>query len=48
MNSIFNGCSGLMFLDMSVFDMKNVDDIENMFKGVSNLKYIDLKLINLS
>ena len=41
MNSMFSDCSSLHSLDLSNFDMSSVGP--NMFKGCSNLEYINLK-----
>ena len=42
MSSTFNGCKELIYLDLSEFDMAKVEDYNNMFNDVSNLKYIDI------
>jgi surface protein len=42
MDSMFNGCSSLEFLDIYSFDMKNVTSANNIFAGLEKLNYINI------
>ena len=38
MRAMFQGCNGLINLDMTSFNIKNVTDIRYMFNSCHNLK----------
>jgi surface protein len=38
---MFAGCSNLINLNLSSFDTKNANNMEYMFGGCENLRYID-------
>lgn len=42
MGSMFNGCSGLTFLDVSKFNTSNVTNMYGMFLGCSGLTLLDV------
>lgn len=42
MTYMFAGCSNLVSLNLSSFDISNVRDIYNMFDGCTNLRYLDI------
>ena len=48
MNSLFNGCSSLKSLDLSVFDTSSVSDMCSMFYGCSSLELLDLSFFDTS
>ena len=41
MESMFDGCENLLYVDLSSFDTKNVTDLSYMFNGCINLEEID-------
>ena len=47
MHWMFYGCSSLISLDLSSFDTKKVENINEMFNGCTNLRYINLKNFEL-
>ena len=46
MSEMFNGCKGLISLDLSSFNTANVEDMTSMFTGCSGLKSLDLSNFN--
>ena len=40
---MFEGCSKLIYLDLSNFDTKNVKDMRGIFRGCSNLQFLNIK-----
>ena len=42
MSNMFRDCKSLTSLDLSIFNTKNVDDMELAFCGCENLEYLDL------
>ena len=46
MNSMFNGCRSLTWLDLSSFDTSNVKDMRGMFNSCTNLKKLNLSWWN--
>ena len=45
MNNMFEGCESLKLLDLSHFNMTNINKVDTMFKGVSKLSYINIYYI---
>ena len=48
MNSMFNGCSGLISLDVSSFDTSNVTSMADMFDGCSGLISLNVSSFDTS
>ena len=48
MGGMFENCIGLTILNISNFDVRNVEDIHFMFKGCYNLKLLNLGRIKYS
>ena len=46
MNSMFDGCSGLIELDLSMFDTSKVTDMSSMFKDCRALQNLNLSSFN--
>lgn len=42
MSNMFRDCKSLTSLDLSMFNTKNVDDMELAFCGCENLEFLDL------
>ena len=42
MSHMFAGCSNLVSLNLSSFDISNAREINNMFDGCKNLRYLDI------
>ena len=47
MDNMFSGCESLISLDLSHFNMKNVDNIYYMFYECNSLIYLDLPNFNM-
>jgi len=48
MDSMFSGCSSLKSLDISGFDLREIERSNDLFFNVTNLKYINLNDIMTS
>ena len=48
MDSLFDGCSNILYLNLSNFDTSNVEKANNMFLNCKSLKYLNLENIKFS
>ena len=46
MSNMFNGCSSLKSIDLSSFNINNINKMKGMFNGCSSLKKENIKIKN--